>query len=88
MIDNYLQTCIELTPAPVLSDVELNAWGDLFQVERLAGRMHFDAFVANPVRACIRLGVMPRPYDIGSAPTENERRLLQIQRHIAGGVAW
>ena len=85
-VDNYLQTFVELTPAPVVSDRELEAWGDLFQAERLAGRMYFDAFVASPVRNCIRLGIVPRPYDIGSAPTENERRLMQIQRHIMGGV--
>lgn len=81
-----LQAYVNITPAPRLDDAELHAWADLYQSERLSRHVCFDLFISDPVRACIKHGVVPRPYDAGSAPTENERRLLRIQRHIMGAI--
>lgn len=53
---------VNLIAAPILSDDDLNAWADLYQVERLADRITFDLFIAHPYYYCLSLGITPYPH--------------------------
>lgn len=82
--DDLLRMYAQITPAPVLDDTDLEAWGELYQCEpALRAAYYFDLFASSPISACLAVGVAPRPHDNGALPIEPGRRLLREQRYVA-----
>ena len=66
------------TPPPILSDEELNAWADFYQMEpSLKDNVYFDLFIKSPREWCLKQGLIPRPH-FNSSPVQEDSTLQKL----------